>query len=165
MIWQFNPLFTEFHFLEVVLKLRMSAFPLLLQATLSISSFWVHDLGCTHPSATLQWSGLSGQQMFLQTENCLQWQKRSSYKGRGVVSTLVYTTRTDQSFSTVKTAGMCHPVEVTPTHHSLSHLFVSPKSIFKTDCGQSCMILNPIKWLKEGVSEATSQIPSPAIRI
>ena len=42
------------------------------------------------------------------------------------------------------------PWRVRPTHLSLSHLFVSPKSIFKTDCGQSCMILILLSgWKKE----------------
>ena len=68
-------------------------FPLLLGAsTGTLSQGFFHtvcvgsQLDHTHSLASLQWSGLSNQQMLLLTENCLQYQKWSPYKGRGVVS-------------------------------------------------------------------------------
>ena len=58
--------------------------------------------------------------------------------------------RLTKAFLQPKQPACAIPWRVTPTHLSVSHLFVSPKSIFKTDCGQSCMTCTHlIKWLKE----------------
>ena len=48
--------------------------------------FGVHDLGHTYSLVSLQWSGISNQRMLLLTENCLQCQKWSPYKGRAPFS-------------------------------------------------------------------------------
>ena len=53
----------------------------------SINPLEVHDHLHTHLLASLQWSGLSYQWILFLTENRLQCQKSSPYKGRGAVST------------------------------------------------------------------------------
>ena len=72
----FNPLYTEFHFLEVLWILPYFHFccELALETLargFSINSLWVHDLGHTHSLASLQWSGLSDQWTLPLTENVL----------------------------------------------------------------------------------------------
>lgn len=55
----------------------------------SVNAVGVHDLNCTPSLVSLQWSGLSDQQMFLTTENHLQCQKWSPHNSRRVISTLI----------------------------------------------------------------------------
>ena len=81
----FNPFYTEFHFIEVFLKLSIPCIihtiPFLALETWAKGALRVHDLDHTHSLVCLQWSGLSDQQMLLLTENSLQYHKRRPYKG------------------------------------------------------------------------------------
>ena len=70
----------------------------------SIKPVRVHDLCHAHSLAGLQWSGLSDQRMLLPTENCLQWQKWSSYKGGGA---FLCPTSANQGFL-IASQGSCH---------------------------------------------------------
>ena len=75
-----NPLYSEFHFLEVMDTLYAPYFHFCWELVLetwargsSMNSLRVCDLGHTHSLASLQWSP---------TEKCLQCQKWSPYKSR-----------------------------------------------------------------------------------
>ena len=139
----FNPLYTDFHFSrnpEVIDTLYDLYFHFCHELALetlakcsSIKPVRVHDLCHTHSLVSLQCSGLSDQWMLLPTENCLQWQKWSSYKGGGP---FLCQTSGNQGFP-IASQGSCH-VHGTPCWNPPTSpfptFFASVKPSFKTDC-------------------------------
>ena len=117
----------------------------------SINSLGVHDFGHTQTLASFQWSGLSNQQTLLLTENCLQCQKWSTYKGTGAVSMPICAKREWPSqcrprpfYSQPKQPPSAHCLVTMPTHlpypaHFASKTYLQNGLCQLITCGQSCM--------------------------
>ena len=99
----------------------------------------VLDLDHTHSLASFQWSGLSNQQTFLSTKNCLQIWKWFPFKGRGVFSVPICANKvrngpasSDQGHSRVnQDSHHVHGTSIYPTFFASTNL--SSKQIAITD--------------------------------
>ena len=125
--------------------LLWSVFPLLLGASTGnlVQVSLSNSLGLTHPLISkLSVVKAFDQQMFLLTENCLQYQKWCPYKGRGMVSTPVYSNKVRngpasaaQAFLQPCSQDNCHVHGISwlwPPTYFYPTLFAKP--IFKMDC-------------------------------
>jgi len=156
------PLYAEFHFLEVLLRLLYDpyfhfCYKLALETSAkcsSIKSLRVHDLHHAHILASLQWSGPSDQWMLLS-------QLKTAYTARnGAPKKLIYACLCQEAekwpsrcrptlFYSQPRQLPCaqHPV-LKPAHLHLSHLLCYLQNRLRPliTCSQSCMIGTLIRW-------------------